>query len=80
MLWVGRILIWSRFSRCCSIVLTRTTRIIRICSWERRSLRVDNDDEPCNERVEEDERDDWKDYVEDGGEPQHVDVEVPESI
>ena len=54
--------------------------IIRICSWDRRSLRVDNDDEPCNERVEQDERDDWKDYVEDGGEPQHVDVEVPESI
>ena len=46
-------------------------------------MRVNNDDvefEPCDEGVEEDERDDWKDYVEDGGEPQHVDVEVPESI
>ena len=36
--------------------------------------------EPCDEGVEEDESNDWKDYVEDGGEPQHVDVQVPESI
>ena len=40
----------------------------------------ENEGEPCDESVEEDERDNWQDYVEDGGQPQHVDVQVPKSM